>query len=284
MNLDRGQRLNLAVEEASTNYLLVNITLKVASLVNAFRSAKVRIRGVPEEVNFYFEDVVKGNAIYDVEDMLKDRFITGLGCIGLGSEDGRSFLYRIDPLDVWWSPAFSLRNPAWMIRRFWFGEQEVYEYWDAETHAFYADDKLVYSGANPLGFIPIRFVPAFSVPRVPFPVGDVELAYPQQLLLNEIRRSLLEQARRGSGFYEVVESDIDPLELEKLNEPGEVFIRSRTGQAIRPMVSPPPAAEWLQLEAIAKSDLDAQSGVSEYLRGSMPVANNIRFATQVLGL
>ncbi|OYT68804.1 MAG: hypothetical protein CFK49_11900, partial [Armatimonadetes bacterium JP3_11] len=56
----------------------------------------------------------------------------------------------------------------------------------------------------------------------------------------------------------------------------------RTGNAIRPLPSPPVNAEWLQLEAIAKNDLDAQSGVSEYLRGSMPVANNIKFATQVL--
>lgn len=286
LGLDPGQRVRKSVEEAGTNYLLVNLTLKVASLVGAYRAAKVKIYGAPEQVAYWFNDFVKDAALYDVEDMLKDRFITGLGVMAIGSENGKAFLYRVDPLHVWWSPRFGLRTPAWVIRRFYEGDMEFYEYWDAQYHAVWTEERskeqLLFCNPNPLGFIPVRFVPNFQVPRVDFPVGDVELAYPQQRLINEIRRSLLEQARRGQGFYEVAETDVEPYELEKLNEPGEPFIRTRTGNAIKPLPSPPVNAEWLQLEAIAKNDLDAQSGVSEYLRGSMPVANNIKFATQVL--
>ena len=284
MQVDSGQQLRVDVEEANTNYLLVNITLKVASLVNSYRRARVQVYGVDlsEAIGRWFNDFVKDGAIYDIEDVLKDRFVTGIGVIGLVVVNDRVQLQRIDPLDVFWESG-SLRRPRWVIRRVWRGDEEpVYEYWDADTHAFFSESSVLYEGENPLGFIPYRFLLGFSVPRVAFPVGDVELAYPQQVLLNEIRRVLLDHARRGAGFFEVRESDAEPFEFEKLLEPGEVIIRTSSGQAVRPLPTPPLNAEWLQLEAVAKNDLDAQSGVSEYLRGSMPMANNIQFATQVL--
>lgn len=282
LGVPRGQLVRTDVEEAHTNYLLVNLTLKVASLVSAWRRARVRIYGVPAVYSQWYNEIIKDSAVADVEDALKDRFITGLGVLALGSEGGRTYLYRVDPLDVWWSPRSGLRHPLWVIRRYWVGDVEFYEYWDRDTHAVWSEDRVVFINPNLLGFIPVRFIPGFSVPRVDFPVGDIELAYPQQLILNEIRRTLLDQARRGVGFYEVAEADADPLELEKLREPGEIVIRTRTGQSIRPLPTPPVNAEWLQLEAIAKNDLDAQTGVSEYLRGSVPIANNLKFATQVL--
>lgn len=280
--VEPGRQLRLDLPEASTNYLLVNLTLKVASIVSTLRSAKVLFVNAQPGLDQWFADEVKNSAISDFTDMLKDRFATGLGVIGLGGDENGVFLQRIDPLDIWWSPEYHYRNPAWTIRRIIYNDELVYEYWDGDWHCFFNETEILHTESNLLNFLPVRFIDNFSMPRIAFPISDVELAYPQQQLLNEIRMAVLEGARRGTGFFEASELDVDPLEMDKIKEPGEVVIFSKSGNAIRPHITPPIAAEWLQMESIAKSDLDAQSGVSEYLRGNMPIANNIKFATQIL--
>ncbi len=276
--VDPGTHVRRDFEEARTNYLLVNVHLKTAALIGQYRASRVRFRNVPHGIEDYFNDFILPNAVHDIEDLLKDRFITGLGTLAVGSESGRAFLYRIDPLDIWWDPNTSLRRPAWVVRRLWLGDQPVYEYWDAEVHAFFTPEEVIHEELNPLHFIPIKMVPNLMVPRIAFPISDIELAYPQQCILNEVRRTLLEHARRGAGFFEARESDADPSEVNKLEEGGSPIVYTRSGNAINPKPSPPINPEWFQLEALMKADLDAQQGVSEYLRGAMPVANNIRFA------
>lgn len=279
----RGQQLTVRVEEAKTNYVLLNLTLKTAALVGSIRSTKVIFRNAPAELGYWFDDDVKGAAIQDLADVLKDRFGCGMGVLAVGS-DGGSFLQYIDPLDIWWSPDFGYRSPAWVIRRIARPRRVVYEYWDPQSHVFFNESEgILHEEENSLGIIPVRFLEnIFSVPGIDFPISDTEMVYPQQRIIDEIRRTLIEQARRGTGFFEYQMDAVDPVELEKLKEPGEQFIGTETGNAITPKLTPPPSAEWLSIEALIKNDLDAQSGVSEYLRGSMPVANNIKFATQVL--
>lgn len=284
MGLEPGQQVRIEVEEASTNYILLNLSLKVASLINSYRSAQIHFVGDDRAplLSLWFNEYVKNEAVYEVEDILKDRFVTGLGIMGFVSDE-RVRIARIDPLTVYWSP-HSLRRPSYVIRTVYQenGEKTLYEYWDKNMHIFFDEDSIISESPNPLGYIPYRFLLGFSLPNTDWPVGDVELVYPQHILLNEVRRNILEHARRGAGFFEVAEAEVDPTELSKLEEPGEPVIRTRSGNAIRPLPTPPLNGEWLQLEMIAKNDLDAQSGVSEYLRGSMPIANNIQFATQVL--
>jgi hypothetical protein len=282
MDVPRGQHLTTRVEEGRTNNLLVNLVLKSAALTRAVRMARVVFRNAPAELGYWFEDDVKGAAIADISDVIKDRFITGMGVLAVGS-DGGSFLMYVDPLDVWWSPEFGYRNPSWVIRRIALPSREVFEYWDTEKHAYFTDGELLHEEENPLQAIPVRFVEnVFSVPGIAFPKGDVEQALPIDMIANKSLQALRDYAEHALGFIEYQQDAVDPLELEKLSEPGLQYIGTQTGVAFQPRVPPPINPVWLTLYGTAKSEMDAHTGVSDYLRGSMPVANNIRFATQVL--
>ncbi|GIV18834.1 MAG: hypothetical protein KatS3mg023_0585 [Armatimonadota bacterium] len=281
----RGQQLSLSVEETQTNYALLNVTLKAFALTRNIRGTRVIFHNAPREIEYWFNDDVKGVAVQDFQDMLKDRFGCGMGVLGIGS-DGGSFIQYIDPLDVWWDPDFGYRSPSWVIRRIRRARRVVYEYWDTNTHAFFNESEgVLHEEENPLRIIPIRFLEnIYSVPGIDFPRSDTEQVIAPQNLISEALRSLIDQARRGVGFFEYQISAVDPLEIEKLKEPGEQFVGTETGNAITPKITPPPSPEWLNIITIAKNDIDALSGVSEYLRGAMPVANNLKFATQVLAV
>lgn len=281
----RGQQLSTSIEESKTNYALLNVTLKTFALTRSIRSTRIIFRNAPPEIGYWFNDDVKGAAIQDFQDLLKDRFGCGMGVLGIGS-DGGSFIQYIDPLDVWWSPDFGYRSPSWVIRRIRRPRRVVYEYWDAETHAFFSESEgVLHEEENPLRVIPIRFLEnIFNVPGIDFPISDTEQVIGPQNLVSQAVNTLTEQARRGTGFFEYQQTAVDPLEMEKLKEPGEQFIGTETGNAITPKITPPPSPEWLNIITLAKNDIDSLSGVSEYLRGSMPVANNLKFATQVLAV
>jgi hypothetical protein len=281
----RGQQLSTSVEEARSNYTLLNIALKAFALTRNIRSTRIIFKNAPREIEYWFNDDVKGAAIQDFQDVLKDRFGCGMGVVGIGS-DGGAFIQYIDPLDVWWSPDFSYRSPSWVIRRIRRPHRVVYEYWDADTHAFFNESEgVLHEEENPLRIIPIRFLEnIYSVPGIDFPKSDTEQVIAPQNLVSEALRFLIDQARRGTGFFEYQISAVDPLEMEKLKEPGEQFIGTETGNAIVPRITPPPSPEWLNILTLAKNDIDMLSGVSEYLRGSMPLANTLKYATQVLAV
>jgi hypothetical protein len=51
--------------------------------------------------------------------------------------------------------------------------------------------------------------------------------------------------------------------------------------AIMPIPTPAPNPEWQALEALAKQDMDALMGISEYVRGVLPTGR-AKFATEVV--
>ena len=284
----RGKHTATDVEEARVNYLLLNMELKTGAIIENYARSRIRVQGDPRSqvVELWLNYQLKAESYYDMHQALKDRYIMGLGVIGVGvqPETDKLVWYRIDPLHYWWDFNSGVFAPRWVARQFRARTGESYiEYWDSDTHIIFDGDlqpRLL--EPNPIGMIPYIHLVGFSVPGIHYPVGDAELTYPQQVLLQETRRAILDHARRGAGMMLVDETKVPEEELYKLEEPGEPYIRVRDLNAIQPVPTPPINPEWLQIETIAKSDLDAQSGISEYLRGNMPIANNLQFATQVL--
>lgn len=284
MDLDPGQHTRVDVEETATNYLLLNCELKTGALLRNYRRARLVVRE-RDDLALWLNEQLKPNTHHDVHLALKDRYITGLGVLAVGIDPYSDELvwYRVNPIHFWWDIQSGLYHMRWCARYFWSPRGGYYEYWDYDTHAILdSERRVVLHEPNPLERLPFVPLVGLSVPNIYYPIGDAELTYPQQMLLREVRRAILDHARRGAGLMLVDETAIPEEELYKLTEPGEPYIRVRQLNSIQPIPTPPINAEWLQMETVAKSDLDAQSGVSEYLRGSMPIANNLQFATQVL--
>jgi hypothetical protein len=148
-------------------------------------------------------------------------------------------------------------------------------------HRYKVDSTDVETYTNPYGVIPIVLFPANYIPDTVYPIGDVELACPQQFILDEIRRTYLNMARRGAGFYAVKRSSIDETELSRLQNPDEVYVLVNEQDAIMPIPTPAPNPEWQALETLAKQDMDALMGISEYVRGVLPTGR-AKFATEVV--
>lgn len=285
MDLDPGQHTRVDVEETAVNYLLLNCELKTGALLRNYRGARLVVRPRADDVQLWLNEQLKPGTHRDMHLALKDRYITGLGVLGVGIDPytGELTWYRVNPIQFWWDIPSGFHHMRWCARYFWAPRGGYYEYWDYDTHAILDQERRVVEyEPNPLERLPFACLVGLSAPNIHFPIGDVELTYPQQTLLREVRRAILDHARRGAGLMLVDETAIPEEELYKLAEPGEPYIRVRQLNSVQPVPTPPINAEWLQIETVAKSDLDAQSGVSEYLRGSMPVANNLQFATQVL--
>lgn len=284
-DVDPGQHTRTEVEEISVNPLLLNCELKTGALLRNYRLARMDLRPRVEDVELWLNEQVKPSANRDMHAVLKDRYITGLGVIAVGNDPHTDELtwYRVNPIHCYWDLEAGLENTPWMARVLFTPRGKFYEYWDPEHQVVLNEEReVVHTQEHPLGRPPFVPIVAHRVPNIAFPIGDAELTYPQQVLLREVRRAILDHARRGAGLMLVNETAVPEEELYKLAEPGEPYIRVRELNSIQPIPTPPINAEWLQIETVAKNDLDAQSGVSEYLRGSMPVANNLQFATQVL--
>jgi hypothetical protein len=88
-------------------------------------------------------------------------------------------------------------------------------------------------------------------------------------------------ARRGAGFYSVKRSSIEETELQRLQNPEEVYILVNEQDAIVPIPTPAPNPEWQALETLAKQDMDALMGISEYVRGVLPTGR-AKLATEVV--
>lgn len=284
-DVDPGQHVRTEVEEITVNPLLLNCELKTGALTLNYRLARIQLQPRAEAVEIWLNQHLKPRTHRDIHTALKDRYITGLGIIAVGNDPytGELTWYRVNPIHFYWDVPAGLNDSLWAARVFWTPQGSFYEYWDPDEHVILNDQyELVHREKNPLGTHPFVPIVAHSVPNIHFPIGDAELTYPQQVLLREVRRAILDHARRGAGMLLVEENAVPPEELRKLYEPGEPYLLVTETGKVQPLPTPPINPEWLQLEAVAKSDLDAQSGVSEYLRGSIPVANNLQFATQVL--
>jgi hypothetical protein len=88
-------------------------------------------------------------------------------------------------------------------------------------------------------------------------------------------------ARRGAGFFAVKQNSIDESELLRLQNPDEVYVVVKEQDAIVPIPTPAPNPEWQALETLAKQDMDALLGISEYVRGVLPTGR-AKFATEVV--
>jgi hypothetical protein len=193
-------------------------------------------------------------------------------------------LQSISPNDLWWDcTTGDVMQPKWIAREYRDGDGTRYrEVWYADVyHRYKVDSTDVETFTNPYGVIPIVLFPAHHIPDTVYPIGDVELACPQQFILDEIRRTYLNMARRGAGFYSVKRSSIDESELSRLQNPEEVYVLVNEQDAIVPIPTPAPNPEWQALEALAKQDMDALLGVSEYVRGVLPTGR-AKFATEVV--
>jgi hypothetical protein len=174
-------------------------------------------------------------------------------------------------------------QPKWIARGYRDSNGNDYrEVWYADVyHRYKVGSTDVETHTNPYAVIPIVLFPAHHIPDTVYPIGDVELACPQQFILDEIRRTYLNMARRGAGFYSVKRSSIDESELSRLQNPEEVYVLVNEQDAIVPIPTPAPNPEWQALEALAKQDMDALLGVSEYVRGVLPTGR-AKFATEVV--
>jgi hypothetical protein len=213
------------------------------------------------------------------------RLVVGLGAVCVVGDKQHGWrLQSISPTDLWWDcTTGDVMQPKWIARGYRDSNGNDYrEVWYADVlHRYKVGSADVETFTNPYGVIPIVLFPANYIPDTVYPIGDVELACPQQFILDEIRRTYLNMARRGAGFYAVKRSSIDESELSRLQNPDEVYILVNEQDAIMPIPTPAPNPEWQALETLAKQDMDALMGISEYVRGVLPTGR-AKFATEVV--
>lgn len=283
LGLEPSAIIRDTVDEGATNLLLVNLNIKAQSMAQLLRGtdwALVNNDGTVPQPRF--KDWV-ADAETEIVRAIMNKIVCGLGAILLvGSHEDGWRAESVPPERLYWdSEESDLLAPKWVIREIRMEKSVVYEYWDTEKTARFTRQELLTEQPNPFGEIPLAFLVGYVVADMPYPVGDIEIAYPQQLILNEVRRTLLDMARRGSGFFSVKQTSIDEAELARLTDPGEVFVLVKEQDAIQPIPTPAPAQEWTALEALARNDLDALMGLSEYLRGVLPTGR-AKFASEVL--
>jgi hypothetical protein len=284
MDVDRGKHTSTTIEESAPNYLLVNLELKAKAVLYTYQ--RMSITTLPEQPKVVeWLNRIKEDALLDLEWVIKDRYITGLGVIGVGQDKrlDRFSIYRVNPLHFYWDPEAGLPYTEWVARRVRVGESYYYEYWTRDMRVLLDSEyNLVRADNNIIGTIPYAPILGYHVPNIAYPKGDVELSYPQQELLREVRRTILDHARRGAGLMLIQNNAIPDEELWKLTEPGEQWIRVNDTTGVVPIPTPPLNPEWLQVEATARGDIEAQSGVSEFLLGSTPIIGRAKFASEIL--
>lgn len=278
-----GKHTRLSVEETSINPILTNCEIKTGALFRLYRQFTIEVDPPNPALSEFLNRIHRGS-YRDAMLVLKDRFVVGFGVLGVGHDPqtGEMVWYRINPIRVYWTPEVGFDESEWHARQFPVNGRNFWEYWDMTTYAVLTDDlEPIHHHENPLGEAPWVYFPAYRVPEIAYPIGEAELIYPQQTLLREVRRAILDHARRGAGMLLVQENSVLDEELYKLAEPGEPYLRVRDLDAIRPLPTPPMNAEWITVETLVKNDLDSQVGISQYLRGESPVVKNIQYATEV---
>jgi len=282
-NLAPNQVISTSVPEGHSNLLLVNIQIKTHAMLQLLRGTLVDFDG-NAELQQEFAKFLQDNEIVLREAILQ-RLVVGLGAVCVVGDSITGWrLQSISPHDLWWdTQRGNVIQPEWIAREYRDTQGVRYrELWEREKRYIQrVGDTDVRVEPNPIGEIPIVLFPAFYIPDTVYPVGDVELAYPQQAILDEVRRAILNMARRGAGFYSVKRGSIDETELVRLTNPDEVYVLVNEQDAIVPVNTPLPNSEWQALETLAKQDMDALMGVSEYIRGVLPTGR-AKFATEVV--
>lgn len=283
-NLPANQIITTSIPEGHSNMLLINITIKAYAMMQLIRGTVIDFGDDTELFQPKFSEFLSANELA-LRDAVIQRLVVGIGAVCVVGDKQHGWrLQSISPTDLWWDcTTGDVMQPKWVAREYRDGDGTRYrEVWYADVyHRYKVDSTDVETFTNPYGVIPIVLFPAHHIPDTVYPIGDVELACPQQFILDEIRRTYLNMARRGAGFYAVKRSSIDESELSRLQNPEEVYILVNEQDAILPIPTPAPNPEWQALEALAKQDMDALLGVSEYVRGVLPTGR-AKFATEVV--
>jgi len=283
-NLPANQIITTSIPEGHSNMLLINITIKAYAMMQLIRGTVIDFGDDTELFQPKFGEFLSSNELA-LRDAIMQRLVVGLGAVCVVGDKQHGWrLQSVSPTDLWWDcTTGDVMQPKWIAREYRDGDGTRYrEVWYADVyHRYKVDSTDVETFTNPYGVIPIVLFPAHHIPDTVYPIGDVELACPQQFILDEIRRTYLNMARRGAGFYAVKRSSIDESELSRLQNPEEVYILVNEQDAILPIPTPAPNPEWQALEALAKQDMDALLGVSEYVRGVLPTGR-AKFATEVV--
>jgi hypothetical protein len=283
-NLPANQIITTNIPEGHSNMLLINITIKAYAMMQLIRGTVIDFGNDTELFQPKFSEFLSANELA-LREAIMQRLVYGLGAVCVvGDKQSGWRLQSVSPDDLWWDcTTGNVMQPKWIAREYRDSDGTRYrEVWYADVyHRYKVDSTDVDTHTNPYGVIPIVLFPANYIPDTVYPIGDVELACPQQFILDEIRRTYLNMARRGAGFYAVKRSSIDETELQRLQNPDEVYILVNEQDAIMPIPTPAPNPEWQALEALAKQDMDALMGISEYVRGVLPTGR-AKFATEVV--
>ena len=283
-NLPSNQIITTSIPEGHSNLLLINIMIKAHAMMQLLRGTVIDFGSDNDPYQIQFAEFLASNELA-LRDAIMQRLVVGLGAVCVVGDRQKGWrLQSISPNDIWWDcTTGDVMQPKWIARGYRDSDNTDYrEVWYVDVfHRFKVGGADVETQPNPYGVIPIVLFPALFVPDTVYPIGDVELACPQQFILDEIRRTYLNMARRGAGFYSVKRSSIDETELQRLQNPEEVYILVNEQDAIVPIPTPAPNPEWQALEALAKQDMDALMGISEYVRGVLPTGR-AKLATEVV--
>ena len=283
-NLPSNQIITTSIPEGHSNLLLININIKAHAMMQLLRGTVIDFGADNEPYQMQFAEFLAKNELA-LRDAILQRLVVGLGAVCIvGDKQSGWRLQSISPADLWWDcTTGDVMQPKWIARAYRDSDSNDYrEVWYSDVyHRYKVGSADVDTQPNPYGVIPIVLFPAHYIPDTVYPIGDVELACPQQFILDEIRRTILNMARRGAGFFAVKQTSIDETELSRLQNPDEVYILVKEQDAIVPIPTPPPNPEWQALEALAKQDMDALMGISEYVRGVLPTGR-AKLATEVV--
>jgi len=283
-NLPSNQIITTSIPEGHSNLLLINITIKAHAMMQLLRGTAIDFGVDTELYQTEFSNFLAANELA-LRDAILQRLVVGVGAVCVVGDKQHGWrLQSISPNDLWWDcTTGDVMQPKWIAREYRDSDGTRYrEVWYADVyHRYKVGSTDVETHTNPYAVIPIVLFPAQYIPDTVYPIGDVELACPQQFILDEIRRTYLNMARRGAGFFSVKRSSIDESELSRLQNPDEVYVLVNEQDAIMPIPTPAPNPEWQALETLAKQDMDALMGVSEYVRGVLPTGR-AKFATEVV--
>lgn len=119
-----------------------------------------------------------------------------------------------------------------------------------------------------LNGFPYHKVDFITLPDEHYPVGIPRWIEDQQFELNRIRTSMFEHRRRFNRKYVVVEGQVDPEEMNKLEAgPDGTVVLAKDINAIKALEDARLASDQIQTEAVIKQDVREITGADELLRG-----------------
>lgn len=268
-------------EEASTATLLVALQLK-AHVLTQLAVSRAPVLVQPDR-HAAFIRFLQDHIIH-LRDSMFDRHCVGVGVLQLYAEDDELALRAIPPEHVLFDTSFGFRRLPYVFRKVATEQGELWEYYDAGVHVLFSEKAVQELQPNLLGRVPFYLLPCISAGNGIYPLADGELALPQQQLLDEVRATLLDSARRGKPVLEYRVGDIEEAELRALESGDASVIGTQSGQSLRPVAMPISTAEWASLEQLARQDMDSLLGISDILRSSLASSQDPRVSTATQAL